>query len=116
MIEAYQAWRLGRESAERLKRDLEEILCCPGQSRRECNEILARLAPYIAGAEDCEALEEALDPYFAWLGMRWAYEPCGPPPSTKKPLVLRALCSTRVPIPEELFKEVLGEEGPGEEI
>lgn len=115
VIEAYQAYELGRKSAEELARRLSEILCCPGRDR-ECRDMLAMLAPYLSGADDCTLLEEDIDVYFAWLGLRWAYEPCGPPPHVKKRLVLRTLCSTRQPVPEELFKEVLGEKiGEAEE-
>ena len=115
MLEAYRAYELGRKSAESLARTLEEILCCPGdrEDREGCRDTLARLAPYLAGAQDCEALERALDLYLAWLSLRWAYRPCGEPPSTKKPLILQALCATQPPVPEDVFHEALGEPGEG---
>ncbi len=117
MLEAYQAYELGRRSAEQLVQTLEEVLCCPGSRGRDCYDVLAKLSPFLAGADDCDSLEYDLEPYFAWLSLRWAYRPCGPPPSSKKRLVLRALCNTRPPVPEELFKQVLGERfGEGEEI
>ena len=114
LIEAYQAYELGRKSAEELVSKLKKVLCCPGREK-ECYDILAVLAPYLTGDEDCLALEDDLELYFAWLSLRWAYSPCGPPPSTKKRLVLRALCRTKQPVPEELFKQVLGEEVAKEE-
>lgn len=112
VLDAYRAYELGRKSAESLAGTLEEILCCPGDrkgGREGCRDTLARLAPYLAGARDCESLERALDLYLAWLSLRWAYRPCGEPPSTKKPLILQALCSTQPPVPEDVFREALGE-------
>ena len=114
MIEAYQAYELGRKSSEELVSKLRDALCCPGREQ-ECHDILAMLAPYLSGSDNCRELEEDIEDYFAWLGLRWAYAPCGPPPSTKKRLVLRALCNTKQPVPEELFKQVLGEEVGKEE-
>jgi len=45
----------------------------------------------------------------ARLSLRWAYKPCGPPPSAKEPLVLRVLCSAGIPLGEDIIKEILGE-------
>ena len=87
--------------------ELGDVLCYPGDEG--CGDTLARLSPWLAGAEDCEELEAALDVYLAWLSLRWAYRPCGEPPSAKKPLILRALCAARPPAPEDLFREALGE-------
>ena len=58
-------------------------------------------------------LEMALNLYFSWLSLRWAHSPCGENLSTKRPLVLAALCNTRQPVPEDVFREALGESGEG---
>ncbi len=51
------------------------------------------------------------DVYFAWHSLRWAYTPSGPPPSTKKQLVLRVLCREGIPLDEEILREMVGERG-----
>ena len=107
MIEAYKAYELGAKSAERLSGALNDILCCPGDEK--CQDTVARLAPWLAGAPDCAALEDALEVYLAWLSLRWAYRPCGEPPSAKKQLVLMVLCNSKQPVPEDVFREALGE-------
>lgn len=109
-LDAYNAYRWGKRSAEKLVQALRDVLCChePGRER-ECKDTLARLAPFISGSRDCGELEWDLEPYFAWLSLRWAYSPCGEPPSAKKRLVVRALCSARLPLDEEVFKNILGE-------
>ena len=110
------SYRLGKRSAERLVRALRKALC--GSEDESCGE-LPELAPYLMGSGDCLDLEAALDLYFSWEGLAWAYEPRGRPPDHKKELVKRILCRHGLPLDEE-FLEALsrpGEpmEGTGEE-
>jgi hypothetical protein len=110
----YSSYELRKRSAQRLVEALKDIL---GE-----RDELARLAPYIAGARDCDDLEAMLDVYFAWESLKWAYSPRGRPPSVKKELVKRVLCNTGLPVDEEFLRELSqpggleGEAGTGEEL
>jgi len=106
----YTAYELGKRSAERLVRSLRRVLC--GSEEEPCSE-LAELAPYLVGAEDCDDLDLALDLYFSWEGLRWAYEPRGRPPSHKKELVKRVLCRSGLPIDEEYLRTIGESQVPG---
>ncbi|MEB2836037.1 MAG: hypothetical protein GSR80_000049 [Desulfurococcales archaeon] len=112
-LRVYDAYRWGKRSSERLVEALEDILCCPGDGK--CRDTLAKAAPFLVGAEDCDELEVMLDVYFAWLSLRWAYRPCGEPPSTKKLIVKRMLCRGGLPLDEEFLRELatVGEETSG---
>ena len=103
----FEAYRWGKRSSEKLVRALRLALC--GSEDKPC-DVLSELAPFLQGAGDCDELEEALDVYFAWHSLRWAYSPAGPPPSTKKRIVLRVLCREGIPLDEDVLREVMGEE------
>ena len=109
-VSAYRAFEYGRKSAWSLAEALKKVLCCPEDE--ECNDTIATLAPWLAGIEDCDMLEEALRPYFGWLSIRWGHTPCGEKPSIKKKAVLAALCNAKVPVPEEVFTEAEGSMPP----
>lgn len=51
----------------------------------------------------------------AWEGLRWAYRPRGPPPSTRYSVLLEALCREGVPSEEEILKALEEGEYGGEE-
>ncbi len=103
------SYRLGKRSVDRLVERLRRILG---------DDVTAELAGILAGARDCDEVEMRLDGYFAWLGLRWAYEPSGLPPSQKKEILMAAICREGLPVDEE-FLEALsspgaeGEEGEG---
>ena len=117
----FDGYRLGLAGKKELVEDLKAVLCCPGREQ-DCNDILARLAPYLIAAYRRNArsrreLEEILGGYFAWLGLRWAYRPCGPPPSDKEQMVIDVLMSAGLPLNEEFIKSLAppGNEREGEE-
>ncbi len=99
----YTSYELGKRSANRLVHALRSVLC--GDPDSPCSE-LAELAPYLAGASDCGDLEAALDLYFAWEGLRWAYEPRGRPPEQKRELVKHVLCRSGLPVDESFLREL----------
>jgi len=105
----YASYELGKRSADRLVRSLRRVLC--GDESKHCSE-LAELAPYLVGIEDCDELDEALNLYFSWDGLAWAYEPRGRPPSHKKMLVKRVLCQAKLPLDERFLEELSRPGGP----
>ena len=106
----YASYELGKRSADRLIRSLRRVLC--GDESKHCSE-LAELAPYLMGVEYCDELDEALNLYFSWDGLAWAYAPLGRPPSHKKPLVKRALCRHGLPLDEEYLRTIGESQVPG---
>ncbi len=97
------SYRLGKRSVDRLVERLSRVLG---------DEATAELAGILAGARDCQDVEQRLDFYFAWQSLRWAYEPSGLPPSAKKEMLVAAICREGIPVDEE-FLEALSR--PGEE-
>lgn len=108
-LSVYDAYRWGKRSSEKLVRALRLALC--GSEDKPC-DVLSELAPFLQGASGCDELEVALDVYFAWHSLRWAYNPTGPPPSAKKHIVLRVLCREGLPVDEEFLGE-LAQPGEG---
>jgi len=105
----YQSYLLGKHSAERLVKTLEEILCCPGRGDKECSFALAKAAPYLVRAaerRDCDRVDRLLNLFFAWYGVRWVAMPCGEDPDTKQEIVREILCSGNMPVDEEFLRRI----------
>ena len=107
----YTSYRLGKRSVDRLVERLKKVLK---------DDEAAELVGVLAGARDCDAVEERLRPWFAWKSLAWAYSPAGPPPSVKMQLVLEAICKEGVPLDEEFLRELAppehAAEGEEEEV
>ena len=106
-LRAYDVYRLGKRSVDRLVERLKRILR---------DEEVAELAGILVGARDCAELEDRLRPWFAWKSLAWAYSPEGPPPSAKMQVLLEAVCREGLPLDEEFLREVatVGGEETGE--
>ena len=116
----YQSYLLGKHSAERLVKTIEEILCCSGDE--ECSFALAKAAPYLlqeSGRRDCERIDRLLNLFFAWYGVRWVAQPCGEDPDTKQEIMREILCSGSMPVDEEFLRRIGQRESdlsPGEDF
>ncbi|BBC20955.1 hypothetical protein [Aeropyrum globular virus 1] len=101
-----QSYRLGKRSIDRLVERLGRILG---------DEVTAELAGLLVGARDCGEVEERLQGYFAWQGLRWAYSPRGLPPSEKMLLLMAVVCREGIPVDEDFLKEMSQPPGAIEE-
>ncbi len=103
-----RGYRWGKRSAEALKQALRRFL-----ERGDVSE----LAPYLTAPRrgDCEELKESMAGLVAWEGLKWAYRPRGPPPSTRYSVLIEVLCREGVPSEEEILKALEEGEYGGEE-